>query len=175
MLSAIISSIPDENAQMELLQRFDKLLKKYAKMLDYEDSYYDLVLFFFELINKLRASDVSKKSDAVIVNYIVTSVKNQYIKISKELKAKKAILFSEMSEEQQHFLDTKLTYCREDDIEQYCPKDKPLTEWEYEVLNLIYNQGASVASIAKAKNKSRQSVNQAKLRALQKLRVSFVK
>ena len=52
MLSDIIKQIPDESATLELLKLFDNLLKKYARLLRYEDAYEDLQLFLIEL--KLR-------------------------------------------------------------------------------------------------------------------------
>lgn len=142
-------------------------------MLNYEDAYNDLVLFFIELVTALKTSDVGMKSDAYIVNYIAVSIKNQYIKMSKAHEANKVILFSDLSESHLHYIENKLSYCVEDSIGQYFPQDKPLTEWEYEVLFLIFEQGASVSMIAETKNKSRQSINQTKLRAIQKLRKSF--
>ena len=38
MLAELISALPDEQAYLELLSKYKKLLMKYARMLNYEDS-----------------------------------------------------------------------------------------------------------------------------------------
>ena len=50
---------------------------------------------------------------------------------------------------------------------------KILNKWEYEVVYMIYICGYSAASIARITNRTRQSVNQTKNRALKKLKDSF--
>lgn len=52
MLSDIIKQIPDERATLEFLKLFGKLLRKYARLLEYEDAYEDLQLFLIELLHK---------------------------------------------------------------------------------------------------------------------------
>lgn len=69
MLLDIISLVPDEQAVMTLVKRFDKLLRKYARFLEYEDAYNDLLLFFIELLHKLK-DNTSLLNDGVIVNYM---------------------------------------------------------------------------------------------------------
>lgn len=65
MLSKIISEIPSESAELEMLQRFEKLLKKYAKLLSYEDAYNDLVVFFLELLLSDSVKKLEGKQDAI--------------------------------------------------------------------------------------------------------------
>lgn len=96
MLSDIISLVPDEQAVMTLVKRFDKLLRKYARFLEYEDAYNDLLLFFIELLHKLKDNSGLQNDDA-IVNYISKAIKNHYICLSKNSERIKTIVFSDMT------------------------------------------------------------------------------
>ena len=57
------AQIGDENAMIELIARFDPLLKKYASKLNYEDAYEDALLFFIELIKRLRLDTLKDGGD----------------------------------------------------------------------------------------------------------------
>ena len=39
MITALIDRLPDDDAALQLLEMFDKLLKKYARLLGTEDAY----------------------------------------------------------------------------------------------------------------------------------------
>lgn len=99
MIQDLISRLPDEDACLELLSRFDKLLKKYANMLGYDDAFEELRLFFLELIYTLPSRSVSDKGDGCIVKYISNAVRNHYIYLSKQ-HGELPVLLSEVSEEQ---------------------------------------------------------------------------
>lgn len=62
MLQELIMQYPDDAAVLELIERFKRLLIKYAKKLDYEDAYNDLQLFFIELIAKLKCTGSLKET-----------------------------------------------------------------------------------------------------------------
>lgn len=63
MITELIAELPSESAYLELLERFDKLLKKYSKKLSLEDSYEELRLFFFEIVNKMNRQNLCCHSD----------------------------------------------------------------------------------------------------------------
>ena len=44
----------DENAMLRLISRFNLLLKKYARKLNQEDAYADMVTYFIELIHSIN-------------------------------------------------------------------------------------------------------------------------
>lgn len=79
MIKALIEKLPDETAALQLLEMFDKLLRKYARQLGTEDAYEELRLFFFELLDRLRNKKVRGDNDGYAVSYISKSVRNQYI------------------------------------------------------------------------------------------------
>ena len=64
---------------LEMLRRFAKLLNKYARLLNYEDAYNDLMVFFLESLLSDNMKKLIGKPDAVIVHYIAKTIKNEYI------------------------------------------------------------------------------------------------
>ena len=52
----------DKKAMMELIDKFSPLFKKYARKLDYEDAYEDIILFHMEMIRYANALFGIKKN-----------------------------------------------------------------------------------------------------------------
>ncbi|TCL55233.1 RNA polymerase sigma factor (sigma-70 family) [Kineothrix alysoides] len=161
----------DSEAMMELINKFKPLLQKYARKLVYEDAYEDLVLYFIQLMHGLELEKLLSNEDGSITNYINVSVRNFYNKkIPEIIRSKKEILHTNLSEEQLYYIDTvsaktdKIDFLYESGIHQI------LNESEYQIIYLIYVEGYTAVEIAKIINKSRQAVNQMKVRALIKLR-----
>ena len=170
MLSDILARVPDEDAVLEMLRKFDRLIKKYARILNYEDAYSDLVLFFIDLIQGRGIKNVCGKDDGIIVNYIVTSVRKHSLRLSNGCKLRISPL-STLSDEQRYAIESKMSY-QDDSINDYWSSCL-LTEVEENVLRLHYEFGYSISDIAEMTKTSRQSVNQTKIRALNKLRNEF--
>lgn len=170
MINEQIAKLPDEESSLALLGAFDKLLRKYARLLSYEDAYEELRLFFFELIYDMKGKDVGGENDGATVNYITTSVKNQYIFLSRKRKREDCTSFSEMSEEQIAFIERATATENWGQISDYFPSKDKLTKHEIEILYLLLVCGYSVNEIAKKYKTSRQAVNKSKLRALNKIR-----
>lgn len=168
MLQELIMQYPDDTAVLELIERFKRLLIKYAKKLDYEDAYNDLQLFFIELIAKLKCTGSLKRDDAIIVSYIAISVKNQYIKLSTK-KSLHTTAFSDLSDSQLYFVDSSNATMLPISIEEYLPHNNKLTLWERQVVMDFFVNGLSISEIAHMQKKSRQAVNQAKNRGLNKI------
>lgn len=169
MISHLISRLPEEDAYIELLNRFNKLLKKYSRLLNYEDAYEDLRLFFIELVMNLKDSDVARKGDGYLVNYINSSVKHHYIALSKSIH-NLPILLSEVSEEQQHYIEYTTAQELETKLSEYFPHNETLSENERKILIMHFAQGYSISEIAAHFGISRQAVNQAKIVAINKIK-----
>ena len=168
MLSEILARVPDECAVLELLRRYDRLLKKYSHILNYEDAYNDLVLFFIELIQGNGIKNVCYKDEKIIVNYIVTSIRNHSLKLIKRRKLRITPM-SSLSDEQCYAIESKMSYIHDEPLSHYWSSGL-LTEAEEKVLRLYFEFGYSISDIAEMTKTSRQSVNQTKIRALNKLR-----
>lgn len=170
MLSDIIKRIPDENATLELLSLFDNLLRKYAHLLGYEDAYEDLQLFFLELLHTMKEKEICSKNDGYIVKYIVKSVKNKYIAMSKSLKELKAMSYADISDEQMIYVEQLAAKEDRSDISIYYPSNGKLTAREKLILELFFTREYSIEEVSNYLGISRQATNQAKNRALKKIR-----
>lgn len=170
MIKELIDQLPDESATLQLLELFDKLLKKYARLLGTEDAYEDLRLFFLELLEKLKSKELCSESDGYTVNYISKSVKNQYIALSKAQKLRRENTFSDISEEQMVYVEQIAATDDRIDISSYFPSANKLFEREKTILQDFFVNEFSIEEIAQKLNISRQAVNQGKNRALDKIR-----
>lgn len=170
MIHELISKTPDEDAILSLLLAFDKLLKKYAKMLEYEDAYEDLRLFFIELIYYIKEKGIGRENDGSVVRYISTALKNKYIALSKKKKMEELLSLHNLSDDQIVVLEKISAAEDRTDISYYYPVRDCLTNREREVMHLLINCGYTVNEIAEKYRISRQAVNKTKLRALNKTR-----
>lgn len=161
----------DKNAMQELIDRFQPLLRKYARKLGYDDAYEDCLLFFIELVKKMNMKRLKDRQDQVAVSYIRASVVNFYKKrICKIIEEEREIAFSELTEEQKYYIEARTAKQDEVNIFTELGIDKLLSEEEQMVIYLVYAQGYTIAEIARRRNKSRQTVNQLKQRTLSKLK-----
>lgn len=174
MLNELIEELPNEKAYLELLNRYQKLLHKYANLLNYEDAYEDLRLFFLELVYHMRGAPVLKKGEGAIVKYIVMSVKNKYIALSKRQGQRSESSFSELSDEQLAIIESMSSERDEQDITEFFPVSGGLSEREEVVIRELIVEGYSVCDVAAKHNVSRQAVNQMKLRALKKIKDELI-
>lgn len=78
--------------------------------------------------------------------------------------------FSDVSEEQMLALESSSNADKGDDISFYFPAGNTLSEREQTILRMFYREQYTIEEIAKQLNISRQAVNQAKNRALGKIR-----
>ena len=164
----------EEAPMVELIQKFSDLFKKYARKLNYEDAYQDIVVFFIEIIKSFKLEKLQCKKDEIIVSYINVSIINFYKKsIGKLITVGKEIVLSDLSEEQAYYVDVQMAKEDAKDIFMELGMKNVLNENEYRVIYLIYSQGYTTAEIARTSNKSRQAVNQLKHRALIKIKNSL--
>ena len=160
----------DNDAMLELINKFTPLLKKYAVKLGYEDADADIVLYYIELIKAINLSRLTCQNDEVIVSYINRSIINFYKKgIKKRIEAKREILLSELTEEQVYCIEAQNAKRDKYNLVHEIGMKEILNQTEYQLICLIYYEGYTTAEIARIENKSRQAVNQLKQRALKKL------
>lgn len=173
MLKDLIEKLPNTDACLELIEMFDKLLRKYARLLRFEDAYEELRLFFIELILQLKNKEICDDNDGYIVSYISKAVRNQYIALSKRRRMKTEIVLSDISEEQLIYVELQVATQNRSDISDYFPRNNPLSSREEMILKAIFIEEYSVEEIARNLGISRQAVNQAKKRALERIRNSI--
>lgn len=161
----------DSEAALELISRFRPLLKKYARMLHQEDSYEALQCYLLGLLKGILQNNLHTTDDGAIIAYIVRSVKNKYIAMSKKgAKADCLDYIDDMLPSvSAHF---ERNHNHKDIYEALLKQDMKalLTDNEYTILVALYFEQWSVTEIAQRLQKSRQAINQAKNHALDKLK-----
>ena len=163
----------DEAAMIEILDRFDNLIRKYVRLLNYdEDCRSELVLKLIVLVkNEINIDKMRKDDDSAIVKYISYAIRNHYISISK---AYCQIRDNETAYDQETFVDLledNLQYS--EDFEHGMFMDilrSELTEREFICVRMIIIEGWTAEVVAKKLGVSKQAVNQCKLRALEKIK-----
>lgn len=167
----------NQKAMLYLLEKFDPLLRKYSRRLRAEDSYQTMQLKFLELIQQINLNCLRNHLDAVITRYISTTLHHAYIQLSKanERIENHEYRFTDMSEEQRYHLQNSCASI--DSYQELLRTDLTniLSKQEFQILLLIYIDGYSAADIARHFHTTRQNINQIKLRALRKLRNSFLR
>lgn len=162
----------NENATLLLVNQFNPLLKKYARKLNYEDAYNDLLVEFLVLIKGIDVSNLSIKCDGSIVSYVSKSVYNCYIHKSKDNSEylRKIFISSELSDQEKYYAEVSLSTFDNHDIILKSSLNSILSQHELFIVNKVYLLGYSSADIAKECGTSRQAVNQTKIRAIKKLK-----
>lgn len=161
----------DNNALINLLAKFEPLLKSTAYYLNKEDGYEELTAFLVELLKTHNFSTIISTSDDKYVSYIVKSVKNY----SYKLRNKKSICFEFIDNISSDDFASTHQIAIHDCYERILLEDckKILTLREFEVIYYIYFLHEPICFITKKLKVSRQTVNTTKLRALQKLKSSL--
>lgn len=173
MLYELIEKVQagDNEAMLIIIEKFEPLNKKYARKLNYEDAYNDLILNIIKLVKNMKLNKFNCTGEGAMVSYIVTCVYNQYIFLLKKIIInKQEISLSEMSEEQKYIYDVKTSVMDVGNPFVELQIKEILTEDEYKLIYQIYVLEYSVCEIARNKNTSRQAINQKKIRILRKIR-----
>lgn len=158
------------DATLELIQKFNPLLKKYAYKLHYEDAYDDLLIDFIGFLNDMEIENINNKSEGGIVNYVCSSIHSSYIKRLIRIKPfQKFLLYSELSDAELDYVES-ISSISDTYVEYDAIYNEKLTRSEARILQLIYLYGYTATEIATYYGISRQAVNQMKKRALGKLK-----
>jgi len=153
----------NNEALVEIIEIFNPLLTKYSRLLDGEDTRQDLIIHLMSVISKINLHNKELCKDKVIVSYIAKSIRNEYIRLSK--KKNKIIL-----NESELNLDIEIVYDGFESEFELLDIFKILSEKEAYIMKLLYVYCLSVSEISAFMNISRQAVNQAKNRALKKIK-----
>lgn len=163
----------NQEAMLDLINKFMPLLKKYCYKLGYEDSLEDLQLEFITLIFTFKTDNLRDKSDGAVVSFIVRSVYNAYIKLLKSLLHGRVncINLEDMTGYQQYMLAQDITEGTEGiRFKELLDLSNKLTSKEKYVLEMVFYKGYSSTQVAKELSTTRQNINQIKRKGLVKLR-----
>lgn len=159
----------DKNSLMEIIHKFEPLLKKYSRKLNYEDAKDDLILTLIEAVIFLPINTKEYlKKDECIVGYISMAIKNQYINLSK----KYCKIYNNETELYDN-VNTRLSkniYEYSDNKILICQLLGKLTSLQKEIIIKKFFKNYSDNDIAKQLKVSRQAVNRIKNRALKNMK-----
>ena len=159
---------------LTLINQFQPALYGYAKRAGYEDAQEDLTADFIEIVRDLNMSRLSSLDDGILVRYLTTCLRNKSRRRCGEYLKKigHEQLLCDCSEAQQWYLETSNTVPppeKELAFEEIV-SDQRLTPLQRAILAALYQDGLSVSEFSQKAGVSRQSINQAKNRALKTLR-----
>lgn len=174
MIKSMIEQLPDEDVKLQLLEAFDRLLMKYARILNYEDAYPELRVFFLELLDRFTKKNIVFVSEGSAVRYISEAVKNKYIAMSRKQQLSRELCFSDLSENQQLYIEELMSTDEIMSTSLFLCMSKKLSDREKYILHLYYIDEYSIDEIANKLKVSRQAINQTKLRAISKLKSALI-
>ena len=166
----------DSNATLELVEKFKPIIKRYAFFLHREDGFEDLQCFLLSMLKTWDMSRLSSTDDATIIRYIANSVKNEYMALSKQKGKERGTSYLEDATVPQ-VIEYEQRTSTWDQYNQLTLQDlhKVLNQYEFAILYALYFEQRSVAEVAQQKHKTRQAINQTKIKALQKLKETWGK
>lgn len=75
----------DNQSFEDIIVKFNPLLRKYSWLLHYDDAYEDLLYCFILCMYKMPIKELTfRNNDGKILSYIKTTIKNEYIHLSKK-------------------------------------------------------------------------------------------
>lgn len=81
---------------------------------------------------------------------------------------------SELTEEQQYFIEVKTAQENEIDIINEYGLTQLLTESEQLLIYQVYVEGYTISELARCQNRTRQAVNQQRIRAVNKIKSCLI-
>ena len=144
-------------AQLQIVQRFQPLLKKYAVLLKYEDAYSDL-------LHSGKLTKLQRKDDGTLVKYIESSIRHQYISLNSRKNAVDNSVIASVDE-----IDfDQMSLSSNDEYPELLISDlhSVLQPSELTLLSQFVFKGMSIADIAEKSGVSRQAINRKKLSIL---------
>ena len=169
----------DEKAMLDIIERFEPLIGKYTRLLNYdnEDCRSDLIDKLITLVKvEIDLGKLRSDNDGALFNYIRLALRHHYILLSK---ANQKIRDNEAIYDQETFVDMvedKLQYSYTD-TEWGITMDtirKVLTKREFLCIRLIVLDGWTAEEVSKWIGVTKQAANQCKKRALEKLKKIYI-
>lgn len=159
----VLSQKGDSNATLELIKKFDPLLKKYAYKLYYDDAYNDLLLDFIKFLHNMLLDGIRDTSEGTIVSYICRSIHSSYVKrVVAIKKLHNVVPYSALSDSELYYAEASLsTYDIYSKLE-WAGIGNVLTESELSIIKMLYLLEYSVSETAYIYEITRQAVNQTK-------------
>lgn len=162
------SYLGNKEVTMILINKFNPLIKKYSRKLNYDGADTDLTIHLIEVLKAMPIENTNMKKDKYLLGYIGKSLRHKYIKLSKKYCSTYANEL-ELNEEILEISDNM-------NMESYIIVKNLLNKLpslQERVLKDLFMKGYKVSEVAENLNVSRQAVNKTKNRALKNLKKYF--
>lgn len=156
----------NQEAICYFIKKFQLLIKKFARQLNYDCAETDLIIYLLEFIKKMDIEKMEKLSEGELVNYIIRLLRNKKIDIYR----KNCLAIEEIHTEEDSYIENKLEIEEQMDLKQLI---KTLPNKHRIVIISKYIYGYSDAEIGTSLGISRQAVNKLKNKALEKLKLQI--
>lgn len=156
----------NKDSVLLIIEKFNPLLNKYCKKLNYDGAKTDLIICLLEVIQNIPIdTNADLQNDNCIVGYINYSIIHKYINLSKKntmiINNEIELITNIVGENSYSTIDD--TLC----INELLDK---LTEVQKKIIISIYINNISESDLARQMHISRQAINRSKNRALNNLK-----
>lgn len=160
------------DAMMEIINMFEPKIRKYDAQMEYDEDFRaDMIEFLIKMIRTTDFSNMRVFSTGSLVNYINESLKNQFILLSKaRRRARENELHYESADIESWLGVDYDANCKLEFVISEETMKRILTEREYICVKLMIIDSMSSAEAANVLGIARQTVNEAKIRGLKKLK-----
>ncbi len=155
----------DKNALFEVINKFNPLINKLSRKLNYEEANTDLVILFIQLLKSMNLTNFNPSIEGKLISFLNKSMNNKTIDLFKKnvIRKEKSVALNLDILSIEVDMDTKIF------INQIL-NSNVITEKQKIVLKKSYLYGFSDHEIANSLNISRQAVNRTRNRALNSIR-----
>ena len=155
----------DKEELLEIIEKFNPLIKKLKRKLNYEEAESDLIISLIEILLKFKLDNFTKDNDGAIVKFIYNSIRNRSIDLFRKFVLNK-------KEEFELNLDI-VDYKSDDNLDNKIFLDdilKKLSKRQKFIIREKYFKFNTDIEISKILNISRQAVNKSKNEAFKILK-----
>lgn len=168
----------DPNAMYRLVTKFEPLVTKFAKRLNYEDAHSEITLLFIEKIQKIDCNRFKATDDYTLLKYIKKVVENISCDLSRGYisRLRMEIPVSNKSFEHGTLIKKQQSDCLYNDEYSLIIQDlleRLLTPYQVAVIKAIVLSGYPVNQVAKQYGVTPEAITITKNRALKKLRIYY--
>lgn len=165
------SQLGNDESLLWLISKFNPIINKYSKKLNYEDSYEEMQFLFIKAIKNIKINKIRNESDGALVKYLERIIYNNFIMSSKHYEYIKSHEFNinddiyhgeNMAEENDDYSNLLLFNLR-----------KLLNEKEYRVIYYYFYEEYKTEEIADVLGESVWNIYKLKKSALEKLKTNL--
>ncbi|MFT5875985.1 MAG: RNA polymerase sigma factor (sigma-70 family) [Clostridium sp.] len=155
----------DMESFVSIKEKFDPLIKKFSRKLNYEEAETDLIISLINIVTNINLNNFNQEGEGALVNYIYSAIKHKHIDLYRMYVQKRredVEINLEILQDTSNFnIDEKIF------IETLLNRLSPIQKT---ILEEKFIKDHSDVEIATKLHISRQAVNKTKKRALENLR-----